>query len=140
MKKLVQLVLISLVVMSLSSCAQKFTFPVSSVVPSAEAEVKVKKDNNDNYQIELDVKHLNSPDRLSPPKKMYVVWMETSSGTRNLGQLKSSSSLLSSTYRASLKTVSSNKPLRFIVTAEDKADNKEPGTFVVLETKVDVKK
>jgi hypothetical protein len=70
---------------------------------------------------------------------MYVVWMETATGTRNLGQLKTSSGLLSSTYKASLKTVSSQKPLHFLVTAEDNADNKEPGSQVILETRVNVK-
>lgn len=139
MKKILQLTTICLVIITFASCAQKFTFPVSPIVPSAEAEVKVKKDNNENYDIDLNVKHLNKPDRLSPPKAMYVVWMETSTGTRNLGQLKSSSSLLSSTYKANLKTVSSQKPLRFLITAEDNADNKEPGSQVILETRVNVK-
>lgn len=138
MKKVLQLATVFVVVLSLASCAQKFTFPVSPVVPSAEAEVKIKKDSNENYEIALEVKHLSGPDRLSPPNKMYVVWMETATGTRNLGQLKTSSGLLSSTYKASLKTVSSQKPLRFLVTAEDNAANKEPGSQVILENRVDV--
>lgn len=139
MKKIFQLIALCLILITLSSCAQKFSFPVSPIVPSAEAEVKIKKDNNENYVINLNVRHLNKPDRLNPPKLMYVVWLETSSEIRNLGQLKSSSSLLSSTYKANLKTVSSHKPLRFIITAEDNVDNKDPGSQVVLEVKVNVK-
>lgn len=136
MKNLKLILFTSLFVFLLSSCAQKVSFPVSQVLPSADAVAKIKKDKNDNYQIDLKVKHLTSPDRLSPPREMYVVWIETSKGTTNIGQLKSSKSMFSSARNASMTTTTPHKPSRFIITAEDQADNKEPGTQVILEAEV----
>ncbi len=136
MKSLKITLFVSLISLLLFSCAQKVSFPVSQVLPSAEAVAKIKKDNNDNFKIDLDVKNLTSPDRLSPPREMYVVWIETKKGTMNLGQLKSSKSMFSSARNASMTTTTPHKPSRFIITAEDKADNKEPGSQVVLEAEV----
>lgn len=120
----------------LSSCAtNKYAFATSSVVPAAEGSVKVKKDKNDNYNIELDVNRLADPKRLNPAKEVYVVWMETQqSGTKNIGQLKTSGGLFSSELKSSLKTVSSVKPTTFFITAEDNADIQQPAGVEVLRT------
>jgi hypothetical protein len=39
--------------------------------------VKIKKDNNNNNQINVSTRHLASPEKLTPSKSSYVVWMET---------------------------------------------------------------
>jgi len=117
----------------LESCAKKISFSTSSVVPAAEGSVKVKKDKNNNYNIELKVMRLADAKRLDPPKQLYVVWMETEqNGTKNIGQLKTSSSMLSKTLKSSLKTVSSFQPKAIFITAEDNADIQYPGGQVVL--------
>ena len=73
----------------LQSCATKYAFNNSFVVPAAEGSVKVKKDKNNNYKVILDVKRLADPSRLNPSKAVYIVWMETAqNGTKNIGQLK----------------------------------------------------
>ncbi|MBC7749635.1 MAG: hypothetical protein H7Z76_13860 [Methylotenera sp.] len=120
----------------LQSCGTtKYNFSTSSVVPAAEGSVKVKKDNNNNYSINLDIKRLADPQRLSPAKKMYVVWMETEqNGRKNIGQLKTSSGLLSSTLTSSLQTVSTFEPTGFFITAEDDANIQYPGGQKVLST------
>jgi hypothetical protein len=119
----------------LQSCAHKIGFAASSVVPAAEGSVKVKKDNNNNYNIDLSLIRLAEPKRLSPPKEVYVVWMETEqNGTKNIGQLKTSNSLLSKTLKSSLTTVSSFKPTRIFITAEDDANIQYPGGVTVLNT------
>ncbi|MDQ6844062.1 MAG: hypothetical protein M3Z92_06905 [Bacteroidota bacterium] len=119
----------------LQSCSHKIAFATSSVVPAAEGSVKVKKDKNNNYNIDLSVIRLADPKRLSPSKQLYVVWMNTDqNGTKNLGQLKTSSSMLSKTLKSSLKTVSSVKPVRIFITAEDDAAVQYPGGEVVLDT------
>lgn len=121
----------------LPSCATKYAFNTSSVVPAAEGTVKVKQDKNKNYNIELDVKRLADPKRLNPAKEVYVVWMETEqNGRKNIGQLKTSSGLFSSALKSSLKTVSSFKPTSFFITAEDHADIQYPGGQEVLRTNV----
>lgn len=119
----------------MSSCATKYAFNTSSVVPAAEGSVKVKKDKNNNYNIELDVKRLADPKRLSPAKDTYVVWMETEqNGRKNIGQLKTSSGLFSGTLKSSIKTVSPFKPISFFITAEDNADIQYPAGQEVLRT------
>ncbi len=117
----------------LSSCGTtKYNFSTSSAVPAAEGTVKVKKDGNSNYKIELDVMRLAEASRLSPPKQMYVVWMETEqNGRKNIGQLKTSSAFLSNTLKSSLSTVSSFKPTGFFITAEDDANVSYPGTVIL---------
>ena len=122
----------------LSACAKKVTFPDSPIVPGAEGYVKVKEDKNDNYSIEVNVTHLAAPERLSPPKKIYVVWMETEGNrVENIGQLNISSGLFSSTRKGSLETVSSYKPSEVFITAEDNSNIQYPGIHVVLRANVD---
>jgi hypothetical protein len=123
-------------IFSLQSCARKVAFTTSTVVPAAQGSVKVKKGENNNYNIELNIIRLADPKRLSPPKDTYVVWMETKqNGIKNIGQLKTSSGLFSKTLKSSLETVTPFKPARFFVTAEDNANIQQPGTQVVLITK-----
>ena len=117
------------------SCATKYVFNNSSVVPAAEGQVQVTKDKNNNYKVVLDVKRLADPKRLSPSKEVYVVWMETEQdGIKNIGQLKTSSSLLSHELKSSLKTASSSKPVSFFITAEDNAGIQNPEGQEVLST------
>ena len=119
----------------LQSCATKYVFNNSFVVPAAEGSVKVKKDKNNNYKVILDVKRLADPSRLNPSKAVYIVWMETAqNGTKNIGQLKTSSSLLSHELKSSLKTESSSKPVSFFITAEDNAGIQYPEGQEVLRT------
>ncbi len=123
------------VVLAISSCAKKINFQTSAAVPAAEGIVKYKKDGNNNYRIEVDVKNLASPKRLDPPKSTYVVWIETEgNGTKNIGQLKTASGLLTSTLKASLTTVTAYKPASLFITAEENADIQFPGYQVVLRT------
>lgn len=121
----------------LSSCGtSKMAFQTSSVVPSAEGSVKVKKDNNKNYSVDLKVIRLANAEKLSPPKKMYIVWMNTSQdGVKKIGQLKTSSGLLSSSLKSSLKTTVPYEPTGFFITAEDDADVFSPSGQVVMRTK-----
>ncbi len=125
-----------IILLLFSSCSTKMTFLNSTVVPAAEGSVKVDKDDNGNYDLELNVTRLTEPSRLQPSKAVYVVWLVTdNNGTKNIGQLKSSTSLFSSELKASLHTVSSFKPKRIFVTAENDANLQHPGTQVVLTTK-----
>lgn len=119
----------------LQSCATKYAFSNSPVVPAAEGSVKVKKDNNNNYSVDLHVERLAEPERLSPPRKLYLVWMVTEqNGRKNIGQLKTSSGLFSSKLKSSLETVTTFKPTGFFITAEDDANIQYPGGQVVLRT------
>jgi hypothetical protein len=117
------------------SCAEKMAFENSSVVPAAQGSIKIKKDRNNNYDINLSTMHLAEPTRLSPSKSVYVVWMNTEqNGTKNIGQMETSSSLLSSTLKSSLKTVTTYKPVGFFITAENDGKIHQPEGQVVLKT------
>ena len=118
-----------------NSCSKKISFQTSSVVPAANGTVKVKKDGNSNYQVNLSIVNLAEPTRLQPSKKTYVVWMDTeSNGTKNIGQINSSTGFLSSKLKASFQAVSSFKPVKIFLTAEDDAAIQYPGMQVVLST------
>ena len=116
---------------SVVSCAKKITFRTSEVVPAARGEVAIKKDKNNNFVIQLQLSYLAEPNRLNPPKKTYVVWMmtEESNNAINLGQVIGSSKL-----KIKFETVTSSKPKRIFLTAEDDAGIQFPSDMVVLET------
>jgi len=126
--------LVAIAILSFS-CSRKVAFDVSTVEPAAQGTVKVNRDKNENYQIDLDVIRLAEPERLTPPKRTYVVWMETTQdGTKNLGQLKSSEALFSRNLRSSLGAVTPYEPVSFFITAEEEGDGSSPTGTVVLRT------
>ena len=119
----------------LSSCARKINFTNSTIVPAARGTVEVKKDKNNNYAIDIDIRHLAEPNRLPEPKQLYVVWVESAdNGIQNIGQLKTSTGLITETLKASMKAISPYKPTRVIITAEDQANIQSPGNYIVLNT------
>ncbi|MEO8765460.1 MAG: hypothetical protein ABI416_14275 [Ginsengibacter sp.] len=119
----------------LSSCSKKISFQTSPVVPAAKGTVKIKKDKNSNYQIKISIANLAEPNRLQPSRNTYVVWMDTdNSRIKNIGQINSSTGFLSSKLKASFETVSSFKPIKIFITAEDDAAILYPGQQVVLST------
>ena len=123
------------ILFSLASCARKLTFGVSPVVPAATGTVKIKKSSNENYSIDVKVTNLAPPDRLTPARDVYVVWMESSNNrVKNIGMIKSESSLFSSTRKGELKATSTVKPLNIFITAEDNGNIQYPGNQVVLRT------
>jgi hypothetical protein len=116
--------------LSISSCAKKSMFLVSPVQPAARGYAEVNKDKNSNYRVSVELTSLSESNRLSPPKNVYVVWMVSDGDvTKNIGQIKPTSNL-----KASFETVSSIKPKRIFITAEDDASLQMPGTLVVLTT------
>ncbi|KIC94966.1 hypothetical protein [Flavihumibacter solisilvae] len=125
------------IIFCLASCGttKQVPFNASTVVPGAEGTVKVKKDKNNNYLINVYIEHLADSKKLTPAKNAYVVWLETKeNGTKNIGQIHSSSSMFSKTKKASIETVSTFKPVRVYISAEDNAGTETPGTMVILTT------
>jgi hypothetical protein len=137
MKKLYYLFLgLSLLLLGGSSCAHKTTFLTSTVVPAAEGTIKWKKDANDNYVISIKMVNLAEVERLQPPKKAYVVWMENQEGRpKNLGQINSSHESFSKKLKATFETVSSFKPTKIYITAEDESNVNYPSSLIVLQSK-----
>jgi hypothetical protein len=119
-----------------SSCSKPTTFLTSTVVPAAEGTIKLKKDKNKNYNIEIKLDNLAEVERLQPPRKVYVVWMENEEGrVKNLGQINSSHEGLTKKLKASFETVSPFKPTKIYITAEEESNVNYPSTMVVLQSK-----
>ena len=125
-----------LLMVSISSCAHKMSFERSPVVPAATGSVKIKKSDNDNYIIDVKTENLAAPDRLTPPRKVYVVWMESDrNAAKNMGMIKSETGLFSSTLKGDMKAAATVKPTGIYITAEDDGNVQYPGSQVVLRTR-----
>ena len=117
---------------TLLSCNQYIKFPVSTVLPAAEAEVKISRDDNQNYVIDLKVNNMASPDRLPEPKQFYVVWISDEAGKiHNVGMLLSDKN-----NNASLLTTTPFNPVDIFVTAEDSGNVTVPGFNEVLRASI----
>jgi hypothetical protein len=128
-------IFIIIAAMLLNACATKVSFLTSSVVPAARGTVKIKVDNNKNYSIDITLSDLAEVSRLEPSKRTYVVWMVTEQEvTKNIGQLNSSKGFMSKRLKGSFKTVSSAKPIKIFITAEDDPNTQYPGNLVALTT------
>jgi hypothetical protein len=124
-----------MIIFLFNSCGTTVSFLNSSVVPAARGSVKVKTDNNRNYVIQISLSDLAESSRLQPSKLTYIVWMVTDRDlTKNIGQLNSSKGFMSKQLKGSFKTVSSDKPVKIFITAEDDAAVQYPGSLVILST------
>ena len=130
--KKVGIVILLLLFFTFSACTDKMTFKSSSVVPAAKGSVKMKSDNNKNHIIDVSVTDLAPADQLTPPKKIYVVWMVTKKNeTKNIGQLVSETSFMSSSLKGTLHAVTPFDPGYFFITAEDDGSVDFPGKIVL---------
>ena len=122
MKKMKNLIISAVVMFLLTSCSSTTKFPISSVTPGAVITADVKKNKSNNFTVAVNAKNLASAERLSPPKKTYVVWIETNDkGLVNIGQLQGKNDRSSS-----LETLSSFEPLGIVITAEDEGSVSYP--------------
>jgi hypothetical protein len=117
------------------SSTKKASFNTSTYTPEAEGHVKVKKDKNANYLIEVNVENLADSKKLTPSKNTYVAWIETEDkGAKNIGQIHSSEAMFSKARKASITTVSPIRPIRIFITAEDDGNVEIPSDMVILTT------
>ena len=135
LKNILQLAISCFFILSISSCAKTIHFSPSVVVPAASGSVKVKKDQNNNYSIEVSLINLAPSNKLTPPRDNYVVWVDTkSNGVKNIGQVNTSTGLFSKKLKANLSANVPFKIKQVFITAEDVQNATSPGTQVVLTT------
>lgn len=129
--KIMKNVILSIVLMVfITSCATKAKFPISGITPGAEITAKMKKDKNNNFRIFIEANYLASAERLSPPKKTYIIWILTKDNSiKNIGQLKSKSS-----KKSTFETLSSFKPVEIFITAENEGDLSIPSGTEISRT------
>ena len=129
------LLLMIVILFSINSCTKKIAFLTSSVVPAARGNVKVSKDKNMNYVIQVHISELAEVSRLSPPIQTYVVWMVTDQNdTKNIGRINSKMGGMLKQLNASFETVSDLKPNKIFITAEDDASVQFPNSQIILST------
>lgn len=132
MKTLNSIAIILISALTLTACSTKMSFLNSTVAPAATGDVKVRKDKNDNYNINVHVRNLAEPKQLTPAKETYIVWMESDrESVKKLGQIKPSSRALT----GSLTATDIGKPTNVFITAEDNADVQYPDGQTVLTTR-----
>ncbi len=135
LKKIFSVFFVVVMMFSVEAFAKKAAFLTSTIVPAARGFAKITKDQNKNYIIKIHIANLAESKRLQPSKRTYVVWMVTDGDkTENIGQLNSSSALLSKKLKASLETRSSSRPVKIFITAEDEGNTQTPGTQMILST------
>ncbi len=132
MKSFRTLAIILLAVASLQACTPKMNFATSTIAPAVSGDVRVKKDKNSNYIVNVDVANLAPAKNLDPPKNTYLVWMESDDrSVRKLGQLSPSGKAL----QAKLTATAVSKPDVVFVSAEDNADVEYPAGPTVITTR-----
>ena len=132
MRKLYTIFLSAVLLSTVVYAAKKFPLTASTSVPAAKGEVEVDKDKNGNVRVNLKAEHLASPDNLTPPSTVYVVWVQDRGGDpENKGQLKVSKKL-----EASFETVTPSKNFDIFVTAERDSGIKTPSGTEVLRASI----
>jgi hypothetical protein len=117
-------------------CEKNIPFEESKVVPAAQGNVAIKKDNNNNYAISITISDLAEVKRLQPVKNVYLVWVETEDHSfQNIGQIDSDKGFISSKLKAKFETVTSHKPIKIFITAEDDQNVEQPAKQIILTTK-----
>lgn len=125
-----------LVIFSFAACSTKITFPVSRVVPAAKPEANVSKTNLGTYKISLKVSSLALPERLSRPKKYYLVWIDTpDQGLKKLGEITNNSGIFRNREKAVFEASTPHRPNMILVTAENSLEVAYPGSHVALKSR-----
>lgn len=113
-----------------TSCSNKTLFLQSSVLPAATGYVEVSRDKSENYIIKINIKNFAGAERLEPSNLTYVVWMVTArEAAVNIGRISTSNNL-----NATFQTISSFRPVKVFITAEEQENARYPGSMVILTT------
>jgi len=112
-----------------TGCAGAEKLSASPALPAAEGTLKCDKGANDNTDIDLKVKHLASPDRLTPPASVYVVWLKADkdAAPQSIGALEVDGDL-----SGRLKTVTALRRFELFVTGEATGQTPTPSGAPVL--------
>jgi hypothetical protein len=100
----------------------------TGAAPAAEGKVITDNDRNGNTGVEVHVKHMATPESLTPAKQAYLVWVQPrGKDPELLGALRINSDL-----EGSLKATTPYKEFEIIVTAEDNMKPDTPSSAVIL--------
>ncbi len=109
------IIIIATSLLLVTACDKKVNFTISPAVPAAAAKGKIGKDRNGNTTVEFEVRNLAPPEKLTPPRQFYVVWIQPPGQIpENRGQLELNNRLTGK------KTVTTpHREFDVFITAED---------------------
>jgi hypothetical protein len=107
----------------------------TGVAPAAEGKIITDNDRNGNTGVDIHVKHMATPQSLTPPKQNYLVWVQPrGKDPELLGALRVNSDL-----EGSLKATTTYKDFDVFITAEDNMKPDAPSSAVILKGSVERK-
>jgi hypothetical protein len=117
------------------SSGQTFVLAPSSSVPAASGTVKVSQGDNGNTKLEVKVKHLALPSRLTPPAAAYLVWIQPrGQAAHKLGAIQLDDSL-----NGDLTAVTTVQTGDLLITAEQSVNVEAPTSAPVLQGHIELK-
>jgi len=129
--------IICVIAISLAALAWAGDVPLvgSSLVPAAAGKISYEHDRNGNVKLDIKTKHLAAPERLTPAKNSYVVWIRSNDGqTQNAGVLKVNNNL-----EGSFTTTTPAKAFDVVITAEDSPSVSQPTGPEVMHGSIQVR-
>jgi len=107
----------------------------TGTAPAAEGKIITDNDRNGNTGIEIHVKHMATPQSLTPARQTYLVWVQPrGKDPELLGALRVNSDL-----EGSLKAATTYKNFEVFITAEDSMKPDTPSSNVILKGTVERK-
>lgn len=107
----------------------------TGAAPAAEGKVMTDNDRNGNTGVEVHVKHMATPQSLTPAKQTYLVWVQPrGKDPELLGALRVNDDL-----EGSLKAATPHKAFDIFITAEDNLKPETPSSLVILKGAVERK-
>ena len=107
----------------------------TGTAPAAEGKVITDNDRNGDTNVDVHVKHMATPQSLTPARQAYLVWVQPrGKDPELLGALRVNSDL-----EDSLKATTPHKDFEIFVTAEDTMRPEAPSSAVILRGAVERK-
>jgi len=104
----------------------------TGAAPAAEGKVNTDNDRNGNTGVDVQVKHLATPQSLTPAKQTYLVWVQArGKDPEILGALRVNDNL-----EGNLKAATPYKDFEIFITAEDNLKPDTPSSMVLLKGSV----
>ncbi len=107
----------------------------TGTAPAAEGKIITDNDRNGNTGVDIEVKHMATPQSLTPARQTYLVWVQPrGKDPELLGALRVNEKL-----EGSLKAATTYKTFDVIITAEDNVKPDTPSSTVILKGTVERK-
>jgi hypothetical protein len=104
----------------------------TGAAPAAEGKVLTDNDRNGNTHVDVQVKHMATPQSLTPARQTYLVWVQPrGKDPELLGALRVNEDL-----EGSLKATTPYKDFEIFVTAEENMRPESPSSMVILKGSV----